>query len=117
METTLHRQLKQWCGGRQEVKVAGFRVDAVDGAGRLVEVQSGALGPLRAKLTELLESHRVRVVKPVITRRRLVRRSRPDGRDLSARRSPFRGALLDVFDDLVGLARLLPHPHLSVDIL
>ena len=68
METSLHRVLKQRyasaTGGRSEVVLEGFRIDAVDETGLLVEVQSGPLGPLRAKLVRLLPSHRIRVVKP-----------------------------------------------------
>jgi len=115
LETTLHRQLKARhgpeFGGRIEVVVGGFRIDAVDADGTLIEVQSAALGPLRGKLARLLPDYRVRVVKPVVVSRRIVRR---DGR--SARQSPRRGALLDAFDDLVGLARLFPHPNLRIDV-
>src|SRR5271156_4548027 len=98
METSLHRTLKERYAvggsGRPEIAVGGFRIDAVDEAGRLVEVQSGALGPLRGKLRRLLPEHRIRIVKPVVLNRRVVRRARPLGENLSARRSPKRGALL-----------------------
>jgi hypothetical protein len=121
LETTLHRQLKERfgpdSGGRSEVVVGKFRIDAVDVDGTLIEVQSAPLGALRSKLSRLLVDHKVRVVKPVITARRVVRRARLDGPDLSARLSPKRGALLDVFDDLVGLARVFPHPNLQLEVL
>jgi hypothetical protein len=121
METSLHRSLKERYAtggdGRPEVPIRGYRVDAVDEAGRLVEVQSGPLGPLRGKLRRLLPDHRVRIVKPVILRRRLVRRVRPDGPDISARSSPKRGAIHDVFDDLVGIVRVFPHSNLDIEIL
>jgi hypothetical protein len=121
METTLHRQLKERfgaaCGGRSEVALAGFRIDAIDPEGRLVEVQQGALGPLRTKLGRLLDEHAVRVVKPVVLSRRLVRRKTRDGADLAVRQSPKRGQAVDVFDDLVGLARVFPHRNLRIDVL
>ncbi len=121
LETSLHRQLKERygpaAGGRLEVALEGYRIDAIAADGALVEVQSGPLGPLQAKLRSLLPAHRTRVIKPVVMRRRLIRRSRRDGADLSARLSRRRGALVDVFDDLVGLASLLPHPNLSLDVL
>ncbi len=60
---------------------------------------------------------RVCVVKPVVVSRRLVRRARRDGADLSARFSPKRGTVADVFDDLIGLARIFPHPNLHIDVL
>jgi hypothetical protein len=121
METSLHRTLKERYAaggsGRPEVVVGGFRVDAVDANGRLIEVQSGPLGPLRAKLRRLLDDHRIRIVKPVILNRRVVRRVRADGPVVSSRRSPKRGALLDVFDDLIGVARIFPHSNLEIEIL
>ena len=119
METALHRQLKARfgteAGGRSEVALAGFRIDAIDPDGLLIEVQSGALGPLRPKLARLLLEHRVRVVKPVVVARRIVRRPRRDSADLSSRLSPKRGTILDVFDDLMGLIHLFPHPNLTID--
>jgi hypothetical protein len=121
MEMSLHRALKDQygsgSGGRSEVTLKGFRIDAVDSAGLLVEIQSGPLGPLRGKLRRLLPEHRVRVVKPVVLERRLVRRTRTDGPDLSARRSPKRGSLVDLFEDLVGLATILPDPNLNIEVL
>lgn len=123
METSLHRELKErygpgsGAGGRLEVSVGGYRIDAVADDGELVEVQSGALGPLCPKVGRLLSGGRVRVVKPVVLARRVVRRARRDGADLSARFSPKRGALLDVFDDLVGFVRVFPHPNLRLEVL
>lgn len=120
METTLHRQLKARNGpdrgGLAEVVVEGYRIDAIDPDGTLVEVQCAALGPLRGKLARLLPDFRVRVVKPVVVSRRIVRRARRDGPDQSARLSPRRGAPIDAFDDLIGLARLFPHPNLRIDV-
>lgn len=52
METSLHRQLKAlYCAeaSRQEVRVDGFRIDAVD-RGRLIEIQQASLAALRHKV-------------------------------------------------------------------
>jgi hypothetical protein len=121
METSLHRTLKERYAaagnGHHEVAVDRFRIDAVDDSGRLVEVQSGALGPLRTKLRRLLPDHRIRIVKPVVLKRRVVRKSRRDGPVVSARFSPKRGTLLDVFDDLIGMARVFPHGNLEIEVL
>jgi hypothetical protein len=120
MESTLHRQLKDRYGrapgGRTEVRVGDYRADAIDPDGRLIEVQAGPLSLLRPKLARLLEAHEVRVIKPIVIERRIVRRDRAEGPDRSARRSPKRGELLDVFDDLVGLARVFPHPNLAIEV-
>jgi hypothetical protein len=121
METSLHRTLKEQYAaggsGRPEIVVDGFRVDAVDHVGRLIEVQSAALGPLRGKLQRLLPEHRIRIIKPVVLNRRVIRKSRADGPVLSARQSPKRGRLYDVFDDLIGVVRVFPHPNLEIEVL
>jgi hypothetical protein len=121
METSLHRALKHRYAARvegcSEVAVEGFRIDAVDEDGRLVEIQSGALGPLRGKLRSLLPRHRIRVVKPVVLARRLIRKARSDGPVTSMRRIAKHGSLVDVFDDLVGVAAIFPHANLEIEVL
>jgi hypothetical protein len=121
VERSLHRQLKERygpeAGGRSEVAMEGFRVDAVASDGRLIEIQSAPLGLLKRKLASLLPSRAVGVVKPVVVARRVIRRLEPGGIDLGARRSPKRGALIEVFDELVGLAHLFPHANLTIDLL
>jgi hypothetical protein len=121
MESTLHRQLKDHYGdeggGRSEVALAGYRVDALTADGTVVEVQTAALAPLRRKLLRLLAEHRVRVVKPLVLRRWVVNKASRGGADLSSRLSPMRGRLADVFEDLIGLVGIFPHPNLIVDVL
>jgi hypothetical protein len=121
METSLHKALKeQYAGGeaaRREVRLAGFRIDAVDQTGRFVEIQSGALGPLRAKLHRLLPEHRLRIVKPVVLSRRLIQTTPRSGSVISIRRSPKRGTLVDFFDDLIGLVSIFPHANLDIEVL
>jgi hypothetical protein len=121
METSLHRMLKdRYAAGdddRREVRIAGFRIDAIDDAGRLIEIQSGALGPLCGKLRRLLPQYRLRIVKPVVLSRRLVRASARGGSVISVRQSPKRGALIDIFDDLMGLVRIFPHTNLDIEVL
>jgi hypothetical protein len=121
METSLHRSLKdRYASGeveRREVRIAGFRIDAIDEAGRLIEIQSGALGPLCGKLERLLPQHRLRIVKPVVLSRRLFQASAQGGSILSVRRSPKRGSLVDIFDDLMGVVRIFPHTNLDIEIL
>jgi len=117
LESTLHRQLKARYGEQVEVTHGPFRADAIGPDETWIEVQSGALGPLRAKLNRLLPERSVCIVKPIVVERRIVRRARRTGRDLSARLSPRRGSIVDFFDDFLGLAKLFPHPNLSVECL
>jgi hypothetical protein len=118
-EGPLHAAVKEWCarpGDRAEVPVAGYVIDLVRADGELVEVQTGGFSPLGPKLDALLDGHRMRIVHPVAARRRIVRVDER-GEVLSARRSPLRAGVLDVFDRLVSFPSLLAHPHLTVEVL
>ncbi len=117
METSLHREQKQIYAGpgaQLEVRVAGYRIDAVVGE-ELIEVQHGPLSAIRDKVRRLLETHDVRIVKPIVMRKMLIVRSRRGGRVVRRRVSPKQGKLLDLFDELIHLTRLFPHPRLTLE--
>lgn len=117
METSLHQQLKAHyagAGGQTEVRVDGYRIDAVR-RGLLIEIQHAGLAAIRDKVRALCESHRVLVVKPIVVRRRLVKLERLGGEVVSARWSPKRGAPADLFDELVHFTRAFPHPRLVIE--
>lgn len=122
METSLHRALKQLYAKdaeHTEVGVGGFRIDAVnfdaDDREQLVEIQHGSLGAIRDKIAKLLARHRVRVVKPIVARKTLVRLDAAGGKVVSRRLSPKQGRLLDLFDDLVHFTRVFPHRRLVLE--
>ncbi|MCW3038991.1 MAG: hypothetical protein JWM31_896 [Solirubrobacterales bacterium] len=118
-EGPLHAALKLALaepGDRLEVKVGRYVIDLVRADGELVEIQTGGFGPLGPKLDALLDEHRVRIVHPVAAERRIVRLS-AEGEVLSARRSPRRAGVADIFDRLVTFPSLLAHPHLTLEVL
>jgi hypothetical protein len=117
METSLHRQLKAvYAGddGLQEVVCDGYRIDAVRG-GELIEIQHGSLAAIRDKIRKLLAGHRVRIVKPILANKLLVKLDRRGGREIDRRRSPKRGVPLDLFDELIYFTRVFPHERLTLD--
>ena len=90
METTLHRQLKVHYapdGALVEQQIGRYRIDVLDGD-ELIEIQLASLSAIRDKIATLLKSHRVRVVKPIVAVKHLVKLDREGGRVLSRRRSP-----------------------------
>lgn len=118
METSLHRQLKALYSAEasgQEVRVDGFRIDAVD-RGRLIEIQQASLAALRDKVRTLLGRHDVTVVKPLAARKLLVRRRRPGGPVISSRYSPRHETIADLFSDLVHFVGVFPHPRLTLEV-
>ena len=117
-ENPLHSALKAWYarpGDCFEVPVDGFVVDIVRG-GLLVEVQTANFSAIGRKLAGLAATHPVRLVYPIAAEKWIVRLD-ADGRALSRRRSPKRGAVVQVFAELVRIPRLPAHPNFSLDVL
>jgi hypothetical protein len=119
MEHSIHRQLKSLYvtdPQQHEVRVDGYRIDAVDGK-RLIEIQYGSLGAIRNKIRRLVKSHDVLVVKPLAARKQLLKRDVPDGPVVSKRLSPKKQTLWSLFDDLVHFVDVFPHPRLELEVL
>ncbi|MFK7819866.1 MAG: hypothetical protein AB8G99_14185 [Planctomycetaceae bacterium] len=118
METTLHQQLKTLyaTGDQKEVTLDQYRIDAIDEQGRLVEVQCAGLSAIRDKIRKLVKSHDVVVVKPIIMRKTLVKRNRKRGKIVSRRKSPSKGDVLDLFDDLIHFCTVFPHDRLTLEL-
>jgi hypothetical protein len=119
MESMLHRELKELaaCGGEVEAVRCGYRIDAVTPSGEYVEIQTQAPGRIRRKLGALVEVGRVRLVIPLVVRKKLWwREGRGRGRLVEGRYSSKRGKRVEVFDELVGLGRLLGDRRLVVEV-
>jgi hypothetical protein len=119
METSLHKQLKLLYAadtGQMESVLGKYRID-VQADDELIEIQHGSLAAIRPKIRQLLRKHQVRVVKPIIARKWLVRQDERGGTVLGRRKSPKQGKLLDVFDELIYFKELFPHRRLTVEVL
>ncbi|MDF1594614.1 MAG: hypothetical protein P1T08_00765 [Acidimicrobiia bacterium] len=117
-EGSLHAQLKEWYavdGDIFEQPVDGYVIDLVRGE-LLIEVQTGGFASLRTKLSNLLESHPVRLVAPIATDRRIVKLG-TGGEILSARQSPKHGRLEDIFSRLVSIPGLIQKDRFELEVL
>ena len=117
-ERSLHRALKERyavAGSETEQVIDGFVTDVV-AEGCIVEIQTGSFGPLRHKLTRLLDAYPVTLVHPIARDRYLVKVG--DGPTLPPTRcrSPKHGSVFDVFSALVSIPSLLGHPNLTLEI-
>lgn len=112
-ESSLHAQLKELLtesGDELEVELNGFVIDIRRGD-LLIEVQTGSFGAMGRKLDRLLSEHRIQLVHPIAVTTFL---NKPGA---SPRRSPRRGSLYSVLDELVSIPTLLDHPNLTLDVL
>lgn len=117
-EKPLHASVKQWIsepGDEFEVRIGRFVADIVRGS-LLIEIQTGSTFPLKRKLHALLKHHAVHLVIP-IARQKTITSIDEAGHVIGSRKSPKRGELLDVFDQLVNLRELLGDANFSIEAL
>lgn len=118
-ESPLHAALKEWVawpGDQFEMAVDGFIVDIVRGD-LLVEIQTRSFASLKDKLSALVENHVVRLVYPVAEQKWIVKIADDGERCLSRRKSPKRGIVQDVFQELVSFPHLMAHRSFSLEVL
>ncbi|MDH5688945.1 MAG: hypothetical protein OEZ48_13940, partial [Candidatus Bathyarchaeota archaeon] len=118
-ESSLHSSIKDWYalpGDTLEARVEDYIIDIVRN-GLLIEIQTGSFSAIKEKLKSLVDNHSVRLVYPIAERKWIVRLSRSDGEVISRRRSPKRGRLADLFDELVWIPRLAGEDNFSMEVL
>lgn len=89
--------------------LGGFVIDIRRGD-LLIEIQTGSFAAMGNKLDRLLAEHRMLLVHPIAVETHLVK---PGARP---RRSPKRGSIHGLFEELVSIPTLLDHPNLSIEV-
>lgn len=118
-EGPLHAALKAWYaqpGDRTEVPVDGYVIDLVRGD-LLIEIQTAGFAAIKAKLTTLAANYRLRLVYPIAREKWIVKLADDLETQTSRRKSPKRGALVEVFSELVSFPHLLARPGFSLEVL
>jgi len=118
-EKSLHIQLKEWYaqpGDGVEVPLEGFIIDIVRGE-LLVEIQTQNFSAIKDKLIALIPHHPVRLVYPIAREKWIVKLAKEGEGRPSRRKSPKRGALVEVFEELVSFPQLLGDPNFSLEVL
>jgi hypothetical protein len=119
-EKPLHAALKEWYaqdGDLMEVSVDGYVIDIVRGD-LLIEIQTRHFSAIKRKMAKLVKHHGVRLVYPVAKEKWIVRLAKDGGSGILGRRkSPKRGSIESVFEELVSFPRLLANPSFAVEVL
>jgi hypothetical protein len=118
-EGSLHASLKEWCsrpGDRFEVNIDGFIIDIVRDD-ELMEVQTGAFFSIRSKMRKLLISNTVRLIHPIPKEKWIIKvdAGLPGGE--TRRRSPKRGRVEDLFNQMISMPDLICHPNFTLEVL
>ena len=117
-EKSLHAQIKEWYrreGDRVEVPLERFVVDIVRNK-LLIEIQTGNFSAIIKKYLKLLQSHRIRLVYPIICKK-IIKTYNEKNVLISERRSPKKGRAEDLFDELIRIPILLRSDNFEIEIL
>lgn len=118
-EKSLHAALKKWYAqpnDRFEVSLDGFVIDIVRGD-LLVEIQTRNFAAIKRKLARLTVHHPVRLVYPIAREKWIVKPAGGWHGQSSRRKSPKRGTIENVFEELVSFPELLLNPNFSIELL
>ena len=118
-KSSLHSSIKDWYslrGDRLEARVENYIIDIVRND-LLIEIQTRNFSAIKGKLRSLISNYSVRLVYPIAERKWIVRVSRSNGEMVSRRRSPKRGKLTDLFDELVWIPHLAGEDNFSMEVL
>lgn len=118
-ENALHAALKTWYAGETgqvEVLLDGYLIDVVKD-GQLIEIQTRSFFAIKKKLFDLVERRPVRLVHPIALERWIVRLHDQGDEALYRRKSPRRGRLEYLFNELIRFPELVAHPGFSLEIL
>ncbi len=117
-EQPLHAALKQRYaspGAAMEVNVDGFVIDVVRD-NLLLEIQTANFSAVKEKMAHLATQHTVRLVYPIAREKWLLKLPRQEGGETKRRKSPKRGRLEEVFEELVSFPELLREETFSLEV-
>lgn len=116
-ERSLHAALKQWYAQPKdefEVPLNGFFIDLVRGE-QLVEIQTRNFSAIRQKLHTLVKTHSVHLLHPITFEKWVLQENQDGTKVISRRKSPYRGQLTDMFEELVRIPELMKHENFTIE--
>jgi hypothetical protein len=118
-ESSLHESIKlaySRPGDLLEEQVGEYVIDIIR-RNLLIEIQTANFSSIKTKLKTLVEDHKVRLVHPISKMKWIVRTDTDGETELSRRKSPKKGRLEDLFNELVYLPDLMSHANFSIELL
>jgi hypothetical protein len=118
-ESSLHGAIKNMYSHDDctyECTVEGFIVDVSKGDS-IIEIQTGNFANIRLKLLSLLSRHRIKLVYPIAVEKTIIVYDRERENILYRRKSPKKGELLDIVDELIHIPKQIVHQNFSLVVL
>lgn len=118
-ESSLHSSIKKWYslpGDRIEVKMEGYFIDIVRDD-LLIEIQTKNFGAMKEKLCKLLKKYKIRLVHPIPEEKYIIKVNPLNNEIVSKRKSPKRGELVDLFNELIRIPAIINEDNFSLEVL
>ena len=116
-ESSLHRSLKNHYAykGNTEKKHGSFVCDAISSEGEAIEIQTGNFAALKKKLPLLAKQTKVRLIYPLVINK-IIELYDNEGQLVSRRKSPKKGLIWDIFNELIYAPGLIGLKNLTIEI-
>lgn len=117
-EKSLHSSIKQWYampGDRLEVKLDKYIIDLVR-EDSLIEIQTKNFSAIGNKLRALVVYNKVRLVHPIAIEKYILTIDDSD-KVITRRKSPKKGKLVNLFDELIRIPDLIAKDNFMLEIL
>ena len=118
-ESNLHSELKHLYSGTNAVhesNIDGYIVDVFKNDS-IIEIQTGSFTKIRPKIAELLPRYHVKLVYPIPSEKTIVVYDAKKENVLYKRRSPKKGELIDIADEIIHIPGLILHPNFSLEVI
>jgi len=118
-EKSLHADLKTWYaqpGDKLEVPIDGYYIDIVRG-NELIEIQTRNFSSIKTKIRTLLSNHNVHLIHTIAQEKWLVKLPKDGDGDPVRRKSPRKGTVLDILNELVSFPSLVKHKNFVLELL
>jgi len=118
-EKSLHNDIKRWYsqeGDRFEVKVDGSIIDIVRDD-LLIEVQTKNFSAIKNKLVRLCKKHKLRLIYPIAVEKWITTLEKDNTNVISRRKSPKKGRVEDVFEELLRMPALINEENFQLVVL
>lgn len=114
-EKSFHADLIKWVaepGDEFEANIDGFVVDIVRKE-QLIEIQTRNFASIKKKVHNLGQNHQLNIVYPIAQNKWIVREEE-NGERIGRRKSPKHGKMVEVFNELIRIPKILLLPKISI---
>jgi len=118
-EKSLHAAIKEWYAlpdDKLEAKYLNYVIDIM--RKRLfIEIQTANFSAIKKKLNTIIEKKKVRLVYPIAVEKQIITLKK-NGRTIqSKKKSPKKGRLTDLFDELIRIPTLINHKNFELEVI